>query len=241
MKILSWIAGIGLSLGVVFLALAFSTAGISRDFTSRAPSSQQAGQKEWNWDGGDHVRIAVPGTVHYQPGGTPKVIVRGPADLMDRVRFGDGELRLDDDWFDGGSHGERLDVTLVGMTLRDIGLSGSARMDMGTIHQNELQLSISGSGHFNANGSADRLSVHVSGSGGAELSGLTTHAVDVHISGSGRVEAASPESADVHISGSGQLRLAAIPKDISSHISGSGRISDAGGQVITRRYHRERG
>ena len=115
------------------------------------------------WDGGDRVRIAVPGTVHYQAGGTPRVIVRGPKDLLERVRFQDGELDLDNDWF-GGSHGERLDITLVGMTLRDIGISGSARMELGEIHQNDLKVSISGSGRFNAIGSADNLSVRVSGS-----------------------------------------------------------------------------
>lgn len=242
MNMLKWIASVGLSLGVIFLAMAaVTTAGMSRDFAGRAPTTQGRNQLEWSWDGGDRARIAVPGTVHYQPGGSPKVIVRGPADLLDRVRFQDGELRLDRDWFDSWNNNEDLDVTLVGMTLHDIGLSGSAHMDMGQIRQNDLKVSISGSGRFNASGSADELSVHVSGSGRCDLGALTAHSIEVHISGSGSVEAASPESADVSISGSGQLRFAAMPKDISSHISGSGRISDASGQVITRRSHRERG
>jgi autotransporter translocation and assembly factor TamB len=242
MKALRWIASIGLSLGLIFLALAFiTTTGMSRDFTGRAPTAQSEGRLEWTWDGGDRARIGVPGTVHYQAGGAPRVTVRGPADLLKRVRFQDGELTLEQDWFDGGSHGERLDITLTGMTLRDIGIAGSARMDMGEIHQNDLKVSISGSGRFNASGSADDLSLRVSGSGGCDVGALAARAVRVDISGSGHVAAASPQSAEVSISGSGQLRFAAIPRDISSHISGSGRISDARGQVITRRYHRERG
>jgi hypothetical protein len=240
MTILKWIASVGLSLGVIFLGLAaVTTVSMSRDFTGRTPTAQSEDRMEWAWDGGDRVKIAVPGTVHYQPGGSPKVVVRGPSDLLRRVRFQDGELSMDWDWFD--AHGERLDVTLSGMTLRDIGISGSARMDMGQIRQNDLKVSISGSGRFNASGSADDLSVHVSGSGQCDVGTLTARSVNVHISGSGSVEVGSPQRADVSISGSGQLRFAAMPKDISSHISGSGRISDASGQVITRRYHRERG
>lgn len=239
MRILSCIAGIGLSLGIVFLGLAFSTAVMSRDFEGRAPAFQSQDRKEWVWDGGDRVRIGVPGVVHYQAGASPRVIVRGSPALLKRVRFQDGELDLDNDWF-GGSHGERLEITLVGMALRDIGISGSARMELGEIHQKDLKVSISGSGRFNAIGSADTLSVRVSGSGTCDVGKLAASRLDVHISGSGRVEAGAPQSADVSISGSGHLRFAAMPKEISSHISGSGRISDASGQVISRRYHRER-
>ena len=242
MKILSWIGGVGLSLSVVFMMLAFSTASMSLDFSGEKPAVKTADRLEWAWDGGERARIGGPSTVHYQPGGSPRIVVRGPARLLDRVRFRDGELQLDQDLFGNfDTMGDRLDITITGVKLRDIGLSGSTRMDMGEIRQDDLKVSISGSGRFNASGSADNLSVRVSGSGTCDVGTLAVHTANVAISGSGRVDSASPQSADVSISGSGRLHFAAIPRDISSHISGSGRISDDSGQEIDRRSYWRRG
>jgi hypothetical protein len=241
MKILSWIAGIGLSLGVVFLALAFSTASMGDDFSGEKPAVKTADRLEWAWDGGDRVAIGVPASVHYQAGGSPRVIVTGPADLLDRVRFYDGELELHQDLFgDGGGHGERLDVTLTGMTLHRVSLAGSADMDMGVIHQDALRLSIAGSGRFTASGNADDLSLNIAGSGSAQLDKLETHSMRVDIAGSGRVDAGSPQSARASIMGSGRLTFAAMPKDLTSHVAGSGRISDASGLVIDHDSERHR-
>ena len=241
MKVLGWIAGVGLSLGVVLLALAFSTAGMGNDFSGKAPAVKTAGRLEWAWDGSDRVEIAAPATVHYQAGGTPRVIVQGPADLLDRVRFRDGELKLEQDLFgDSGGHGERLDVTLTGMTLHRVNLAGSGDMDMGEIHQDQLRLSIAGSASFSASGNADDLSLDIAGSGQCHLTKLETRTMRVDIAGSGQVDAASPQSARVSIMGSGRLRFAAMPREISSHIAGSGRISDASGQIVDRHRRRER-
>jgi hypothetical protein len=239
MKVLSWIAGIGFTLSFVFIAFAFGTAGIGATFSGDTPALKTADRLEWAWDGGDRVEIGVPATVHYQPGGTPRVIVRGPADLLQRVRFEDGNLDLQQDFFGDGSHGESLDVTLTGMTLHRVGLSGHVVMDMGEIHQDSLQISISGHGTVDASGNADDLSLNISGSGEYHLGKLMARSVRVAISGSGHVESSSPASAQVSISGSGNVHFVAMPKDISSHISGSGRISDDNGQVIDSHRHIE--
>ena len=240
MKVLSWIAGLGFTLSLVFMAFAFGTAGIGATFSGDTPALKTAGRLEWAWDGGDRVDIAVPAIVHYQAGGNPRVIVQGPADLLDRVRFQDGELMLARDMFgDNGSHGEQLDVTLAGMTLRDVSLAGQVNMDMGEIHQDELKLSIAGSGRFSASGNAGDLSLSIAGSGACQLDKLEIRTLEVNIAGSGQADISSPQSARVAIEGSGRLRFATIPKDISSYIAGSGEISDASGQVIDRRRHRD--
>jgi hypothetical protein len=215
-------------------ASAFGVA-LADDFDGEAPAVKTADRLEWAWDGGDHAEIALPATVHYQASGTPRVIVRGPADLLDRVRFQDGELKLKERLFGNNStNGERLDVTITGVKLREVGLAGRVDMDMGEIHQDELRLSIAGKGTFNASGNADDLSLHIAGSGDYELGKLAARSIRVDIAGSGQINAASPASAHISIVGSGQVRFATMPKDISTNIIGSGRISDADGHVIDR-------
>ena len=241
-KSLFLIAGLGLCLIGPALADDF--------FEGRTPAVKTADLVEWAWDGGDKAEIAVPSIVHYQAGGTPRVVVRGPADLIDRVRFQDGELKMQYRLFGDNNYNnksERLDITITGVKLRNVGLAGKVDMDMGEIHQDALRLSIAGSGSFNASGSADDLDLHVAGSGDYHLGKLAAHSMRVDIAGSGHVDAASPSSARINIVGSGQVSFVAMPKDISTNIIGSGRISDANGHVIDRHFgsrddrHRERG
>jgi hypothetical protein len=223
-----------LAAGLLITASAVCVA-LGDDFDGEAPAVKTATQVEWAWDGGDRAEIAVPATVHYQAGGAPRVIVRGPADLLERVRYQDGELKMKDRLFgDTDNHGETLDVTLTGMKLQKVELAGRVDMDMGEIHQDELQLSIAGRGSFDASGNADNLMLHIAGSGDYHLGKLAARTVKVDIAGSGQIDAASPASARISIVGSGQVRFAAMPKDISTNIIGSGRISDADGHVIDR-------
>ena len=224
-----------LAAGLLISASAFGVA-LGDDFEGKTPAVKTATQVEWVWDGGDKAEIAVPATVHYQASGTPRVIVKGPADLIDRVRFQDGELKMQWRLFgdNDNNKGERLDVTITGVKLRQVGLAGRVDMDMGEIHQPELQLSIAGRGSLNASGSADNLMLHIAGSGDYNLGKLAAKTVKVDIAGSGHVESTSPQSARVSIVGSGEVHFTAMPQDISTNIIGSGRISDANGHVITR-------
>ena len=223
-----------LAAGFLITASAVCVA-LGDDFDGEAPAVKTATQVEWAWDGGDRAEIAVPATVHYQAGGTPRVIVRGPADLLDRVRYQNGALKMKDRLFGNTeNHGETLDVTLTGMKLEKVELAGRVDMDMGEIHQDQLQLSIAGRGRFNVSGSADNLTLHVAGSGDYELDKLAARTMQVGIAGSGHVDSASPQSARISIVGSGEVHFVTMPKDISTNIIGSGRISDADGHVITR-------
>ena len=210
-------------------------AALGDEFDGVAPALKTADRVEWAWDGGDRAEIAVPATVHYQAGGTPRVIVAGRRIFWTGCVFQDGELKLKENLFgDNDTHGEKLDVTLTGMKLQKVELAGRVDMDMGEIHQDQLQLSIAGRGSLNASGNADDLTVHIAGSGDYQLGKLAARSIRVDIAGSGQVEAASPATARINIVGSGQVRFAAMPKDISTNIIGSGRISDADGHVIDR-------
>jgi hypothetical protein len=224
--------------------MAVCVVGASRadDFTGEKPAVQTADRLEWAWDGGDRLAVAVPGTVHYQASGSPRVIVRGPADLLSRVRYDHGELRMENDFFRSFSD-EKLDVTVSGTPLRRVGVAGSADVELGELHQDRLVLSIAGSGKLAASGQADDLSLHIAGSGHGDLAKLSSKNFAAHIAGSGKVDAGGAEQGSVSIAGSGEVQFAtAMPKDMNVHVTGSGIVRDANGQVIGRneaRLHRD--
>src|SRR5580700_4555648 len=92
-----------LALTILPLAGAALADDFTGDFRGEKPAVQTADRLEWAWDGGDRVGVALPATVHYQAGGSPRVIVRGPADLLKRVRYDHGDLGLERTLFDWNS------------------------------------------------------------------------------------------------------------------------------------------
>ena len=227
---------------LLLTGLGLTGAALAQDFfDGEKPAVQTADRVEWAWDGGDRVGIAVPATVHYQQGGSPRVIVKGPAGLLSRVRYDHGQLGLVRSPFDWNWDGEKLDVTLTGMTLHQVALAGRVDMDMGALKQDRLQVSIAGRGTVEASGHADELLLKIAGSGEYKFDKLSAGTMQVKIAGSGQVDAGSADHADVDIAGSGDVHFAsAMPKDIQTHISGSGTVSDAEGRTIGRREARNR-
>jgi Putative auto-transporter adhesin, head GIN domain len=76
-------------------------------------------------------------------------------------------------------------------------------------------------------GTVERLSVTVSGSGNAKLADVAVRRLSVKISGSGSVEAAPRDEADITISGSGNVRLLSHPARLKTRVAGSGQIIQA--------------
>ncbi len=233
-RTLRWIAAIGLGGGLVSLIIAFMIGGYSlRNLWERGSSFHlqacgdgkatpgASSERRLAWTGGDKIEIAVPATVRLRMGEGSDIVVRGSPEAISRVDVRGNRLSLDCRW-QGSSHG--LDVTLPGKALRQIGISGWARLDLENLNQPELALRIRGSGNVRASGTVDRLSLHVSGSGHAQLADLALKTLELKISGSGDAEAAPKEEADVSISGSGTLRLLSRPARLKTHISGSGRV-----------------
>lgn len=249
---------ISLLCSAAFFTLARASADI---FEGEKPAVQTADRLEWDWDGGDRLSVALPGTVHYSQSGAARVIVRGPADLLKRVRYDHGRLGLESSFFGWDSGGEKLDVTVSGTTLHDVGVAGSGDVQMGELHQDRLKLSIAGSGSFQASGKVDELSLHIAGSGNGHLEKMASSKLEASISGSGNLDTGASQDLDASISGSGDLNTGAtdharisisgsgrvhfaagMPDDISTHISGSGTVTDSQGRLIGGRYeaHRQR-
>ena len=227
---LAWTAIGGLSVGVVFLSLAYATGGSSlRRMVDIGLSSvgscnahgSTATERRLKWEGNDTVDIAGSAIVHYRGGEGDEVILRGSPEAVANVEIQGGKITLNCH----GAGSRTVDITLPGRVFRKMHLSGSGKVLAENVSQSDLTLAVSGSGSLRAQGSVDRLTVSISGSGSAKMGDLAVKQLTVKVAGSGNIEASPKEVADITVSGAGDVRLLTRPAQLRSHVSGSGRIT----------------
>jgi hypothetical protein len=239
-RTLGRIAFFGLGIGIVSLVLAYALGG--RDayrvfdhgvFAAHGCGGDGAGSGERRlvWTGGDSIDITLPARVHLRGGEGNDILLRGAPDVIGHIELRGSRLLLD---CRSGSS-PSIDITLPGKAFRRISIAGAARLDMENLDQPELAINISGSGSVRGQGSVDRLSIKVSGSGDARLADLAMKQLTLKISGSGNVEAGPRDEADISISGSGNIRLLSRPPNLHTHISGSGRITQVADSTDTKK------
>ena len=103
-----------------------------------------------------------------------------------------------------------------------ISISGSGRVQIGQFEGVKLGNTISGSGAIELAGSAQRHTLHVSGSGTIKAADFVTQEADIHISGSAKALVKVAQTLDVHISGAGDVQYLGQPQ-VRQHISGVGQ------------------
>jgi hypothetical protein len=218
------------TMGVALLVLA-ATASFARDddrdwrdddYAARAPVVQQSGRYEWNWDGGDSLTLAIPATTHYVPAGSPRIVITASEDFLSHVRVGNGRIRMERDW--RNARGERAEVTITGVTVHNITLAGTGRVNLEKLDLDRLHLTVAGSGALTGEGRVDDLDLTVAGSGDSDLSRLSVRRANIHIAGSGRVALTPRDQANLSVAGSGTVHMAAMPPRISQSIIGSGGV-----------------
>jgi hypothetical protein len=216
-----------IALAVLVLPLGASFSSQARnwndDFVPRQPSLVQPGHREWAWEGDDGLAIEAPVTLHYSPAGSPRVVVTGPDELISHIQFGQGRIRVDDDWHFPGRG--RVEVTVTGVTVHNVALAGSGRAELDDLNLDRLHISVAGSGGVKADGRAGRLDLSIAGSGNVDLGGLRVRDANIHIAGSGDVVVSPRDQANVSITGSGNVRMAARPASLHQTTLGSGRVS----------------
>jgi hypothetical protein len=104
-----------------------------------------------------------------------------------------------------------------------ISISGSAKVQIGQFEGVKLANTISGSGTIELAGSAQRHTLHVSGSGTIKAADFVTQEADIHISGSAKAFVKVAQILNVHISGAGDVQYSGQPQ-VRQHISGVGRV-----------------
>lgn len=177
--------------------------------------------REIAWTGGETLEVDVPADVKFvQADGPAKLVVRGARGTIDHVVVKDGRVAFDRSMDDASD----LTIELTAPKVTRFTLSGSGRLDVQDYRQDSLALRISGDGGVTAHGSAKSVTLDISGSGDADLSGLATDGADVKISGSGQAKVGPKAWAKLDISGSGDVTLLSHPSRLESHVTGSGTI-----------------
>ena len=234
-RTLAWIAAGGIGAGVVFLSLAYATGGrdfdrlLDRAFHARSCGNEGGdkggkaqAERRLAWTGGDAIDIAVPSITRYRGGDGNEIVVRGPAGAIANVEVNGSRISLNCHDFGGR---RSVEITLPGRPFHRINLDGAGELVMSNVNQPDLVLNIRGSGGVRAQGTAERVTIKVAGSGTARMADLAMKQLNVDIAGSGTVEAAPKDEVDVRIAGSGNVRLLSRPTQVQSKISGSGRVS----------------
>ena len=239
MQKLALVALIGITSSAVFVGAAAAIGGNSfhgldliSSFDIDRPDCQEiagatATSRDLDWDGSDHVSIAVPAHSQYSPSNGPRLHVTGDPQFLAHLRVRDGRIELDCHI----THEQRekyrdamVEMTLPGRTFQAFGIAGYGNLALQKLNQPMVKVSIAGSGKINADGKVEHAELHIAGSGDIDMGQVTTEVSDVHIAGSGNTDIAPTEAADIHIAGSGDVNLHTSPKTLETHIAGSGRI-----------------
>lgn len=202
----------------------------------------------------DRIELHHSGELHLTQGDGHALTIEGDAETVDRlkteVRGGTLHLEVEGDWLDRIMRGflsfgkDRVKYNVTLQTLRalkvsgygkvvlpalttdqlELTLSGYAQVDLGQLSTGTLKVTISGRGDLVAQGSADNLSVFVSGSGDVRTDRLASKAANVRISGHGNVDLWASDTLDVSVSGFGKVHYRGDPA-VSQSISGGGRVA----------------
>lgn len=186
------------------------------------PVANASATRALDWDGSDHIGLAVPAHASYSPGGDNKVHASGDPQLLAHLRIRNGNIELDcNGWHHG--HGD-LNLVLPGREFSKFSIAGSGDIALSNLDQNQLSLTIAGSGSIKAGGQVTHAQVKIAGSGDVDLTKVALKILDVKIAGSGNTDAAPTDAADIKIAGSGDVILHSSPKSLDQHVAGSGRI-----------------
>lgn len=237
---LAMIALSGFVIAIVCLrgAFALSTGSLKDTITSFGNSdlprcdlslSGQQTTRSLAWDGKDEAGIAVPANVYYRRGKGDQLVVTGDSALVSHVELVDGSVRFN--CRVRHLKGVLLDVTLPGREFKSFSIAGIGDINLQGIDQPDLEINVAGADDVTADGSVKNLKLQVAGASEAKLAKLAADRVAVHIAGSGHIEIAPKDDLQTNIVGSGTVMLHSEPKSIETHVIGSGRIIHPDGSV----------
>jgi hypothetical protein len=161
------------------------------------------------------VTYTVPRLTDLHSGGSGHVTVRDLKGEPLSVRLGgSGVARLSGEVaeFDAKVSGSgKIEAGELRARNADVVVSGSGGVVLGQVRGDNARIQISGSGTVQTGGAVRSLNVRVSGSGSADLAGLTTEQGDLASSGSGGISATVRQSVFAQTSGSGPIRVYGQP------------------------------
>lgn len=207
--------------------------------------------REMDWDGSDRAGMNLMGEARYTPGTSDRLQASGDPQVLAHLRIHDGTVELDcRGW---RNRTKDLVVTLPGRGFDKFHVSGG-RLVLTGLDQDQLSVSIAGSGKVQASGKAQEVKFSIAGSGEMDLDQITASRGKMEIAGSGTFRAASvtidylkmgiagsgraefgalkSRTARIGIAGSGTVIAKGTAEDVKVDISGSGRADF--GEVASR-------
>jgi hypothetical protein len=142
----------------------------------------------------------------------------------DAARKGIEGAQIEQEVQRGVSRGLSQSMMATDARTGSIDVPGSSNIDLGHIEQEELKVTIAGSGSVTAEGKVNRLTINIPGSGQARLGKLAARNVSVMVMGSGDAIVAPSEELKATIMGSGDVHVLTRPARIERSIMGSGHI-----------------
>jgi hypothetical protein len=164
--------------------------------------------------------------VQLRVGGPTHVRVRAGKNVIDDVhtQVTDGTLHVTYDHHGLGGNGVVIEASVPKLTGVDV--SGSGNLDAAGIDTDALDIRSDGSADIDMQGTVDRLTLNLDGSGDAHLSDLTAREARVSAGGSGDTDLRAAQRLDVAVDGSGDVRYYGDPT-LTQHDDGSGDVRHA--------------
>lgn len=180
--------------------------------------------REIAWDGSQTLDLDIPAEIRFtQAEGPGKLVITGPARVVERLRLDDG--RLHDGYHRNG--GRLLTIVMTAPNVTRFDLSGADKLTIENFKQESLEIDASGFAQIVARGETGSVNLELSGAGEADLGGLKARDADIELSGAGKATISPTGRATIDISGVGQVTLLTEPAEVESDISGAGRIIHA--------------
>ncbi len=115
-------------------------------------------------------------------------------------------------------------VSVSAPSLERIDMLGSGSVDAAGIKAQAFHFHLAGSGDAAIRGTADRLTVGLTGSGNVHLYDLVAKEAEVTLGGSGNVEVNASETVKARLTGSGNVDYKGNPAHVDRSVVGSGAI-----------------
>jgi len=183
------------------------------------------------------VELAGSGELSISQGSTESLVVEADDNIVPRIKTEVSGDRLKIGMESGVSVRPSVPMryTLVVRDLTELELSGSGKIDAGSLRCGDLTLDISGSGSMRLDQvTADNVRAEIDGSGSIRVAGKAT-GQKVQISGSGSYhgEELETSSASVSVDGSGDTTVW-VHNTLSASIGGSGSVEYYGNPSVTK-------
>ena len=190
----------------------------------QAVTGATATNRVMDWDGSDRASINLRGQARYTPGTGDRLQASGDPQVLAHLRIRDGIVELDcRGWQD---RTKDLVITLPGRTFNSFRVSGGG-LALDRLDQENLSVSIAGSGKVRASGKAQNVKFSIAGSGEMDLSQIAANRGEMKIAGSGTFRAGSVAIGELEmgIAGSGRAEFGQLTsRRTEIDIAGSGTV-----------------